>query len=105
MFIVSHLFGVVAVLDYIDRPLPTLHAVSAMGTRLRFYSKPWNGPVTPHCIPPDPDLLLEVEHWDYDILEEDGVQKFQAIVDEITKGCATPRTRQFVVVDPCLSKK
>ena len=29
------------------------------------------------------------ERWNYDVLEEEGVQKLQAIVEEIKGGCAT----------------
>ena len=79
------------VLDYIDCPLPTLYAVSAMGTRLCFYSKPRNGRLTPHRIPLDPDLMLDIaprERWDCDILEEGGVQRLQAVVEEIKQGCS-----------------
>jgi len=28
------------------------------------------------------------ERWNYDILKEDGVQRFQAVVEEIKQGCA-----------------
>jgi len=55
-----------------------------MGTKLCFYSKPRYGRLTPHRIPPDPDLTSDVvpkERWDCDILKEDGVQRFQAIVE------------------------
>jgi len=88
----SCLLRMMTVLDYIDCPLPTLHAISAMGTKLCFYNKSRNGPVTPHCIPPNLDPLLDVapvERWDCDILEEDGAQKFQAVIEEIIKGCET----------------
>jgi len=92
MLIASHSVGVLTILGHTDCPLPTFYAVSAMGTKLCFYSKPRDGRLTPHRIPPDPDLMLEVvpnERWDYDILEEDGVQRFRAIVEEIKRGCAT----------------
>ena len=92
MLIASYPFGMPIVLGYVDCPLPTLYAVSAMGTKICFYSKPRDGLLTPRRIPPDPDLILDVapiERWAYDILEEDGIQKFQAVVEEVKQGCAT----------------
>ena len=72
-------------------PLTALNAVSAMGTRLCFYRKPKNGPTQPPVIEPHPTLETETapaERWDRDVLEEDGIQRFQTIVDEIKQGCA-----------------
>ena len=62
-----------------------------MGTRLCFYRKPKNGPTQPPVIEPHPTLETETapaERWDCDVLEEDGIQRFQTIVDEIKQGCA-----------------
>ncbi|KAI8995688.1 hypothetical protein BD414DRAFT_249661 [Trametes punicea] len=77
--------------DVDNCPLPTLHAVSAMGTKLCFYKQPRNGRVSPRRIPSDPEMMVDVaprERWDCDILEEDGVQRFQAVVEEIKQGCS-----------------
>lgn len=90
--IVFHPFEILTALGYTDCPLPTLYAVSAMGTKLCFYSKLRDGTVTPTYIPSDPRLLLDVapkDRWDYDILEEDGAQRFQAVIEEIKQGCAS----------------
>ncbi|KAI6118732.1 hypothetical protein EDD16DRAFT_1831821 [Pisolithus croceorrhizus] len=79
------------VADVIDCPLPTLHAVSAMGTKLCFYSQPQDGLLTPRFILPDLELLVDVApkaRWDCDILEDDGAQRLQAVVEEIKQGCA-----------------
>ena len=79
-------------MGYIDCPLLTLYAVGATGTKLCLYSKPRDRPLIPRRILLDPDLILDAastERWDYDILEEDEVQKFQAVVEEAKQGCAT----------------
>ena len=72
-------------------PLATLHGVSAVGTRLAFYSRRGGGPVRPPRIAPDPQMMMDVapvtERWGSDILTEEGLQKLMAIVDEIKEGC------------------
>lgn len=75
----------------VDCPLPNLHTVSAMGTKLCFYNKSRDGRLA-HRIPSDPEFVVDIaprERWNYDVLEEEGVQKLQAIVEEIKGGCAT----------------
>ena len=75
----------------IDCPLPILYAISAMGAKLCFYSQPRNGQLTPRRILSDSEVTVDVaprERWNYDILKEDGVQRFQAVVEEIKQGCA-----------------
>lgn len=57
-----------------------------MGTRLSFYRKARDGYVHPPEIVPR--LIYEsdpapLERWDCDILEEEGMQRLQAIVAEI----------------------
>ncbi|PCH39847.1 hypothetical protein WOLCODRAFT_161917 [Wolfiporia cocos MD-104 SS10] len=74
-----------------DCSLPVLHAVSAMGTRLCFYQKPQVGPVQPPFIETDPSFESDTaprERWDCDILEEEGMQRIQAVVEDIKQGCA-----------------
>ena len=61
-----------------------------MGTKLAFYSKHGNGPVTPPGIVPDPQMVTDtapIERWDSDILTEEGLQRFMAVVNEIKEGC------------------
>ena len=75
---------------YTDCPLQTLHGVSAMGTKLAFYSKHGNGPATPPRIVPDLQMVADIapiERWDSDILTEEGLQRFMAVVNEIKEGC------------------
>ncbi|THH15674.1 hypothetical protein EW146_g4845 [Bondarzewia mesenterica] len=77
-------------------PLPTLHGVSAMGTRLCFYrldipAKGENAIILPLPIPRkylSSTDTAPAERWDCDILEEDGEAKFRAVVDEIQQRCA-----------------
>lgn len=74
----------------VDRcPLPILHAVSAMGTKFRFYrasrdtgssSDPLGAPKSSITSGPD---IPSVDCWDCDILEEEGARRFRAVVDYI----------------------
>ncbi|KAF8326229.1 uncharacterized protein EI90DRAFT_3031220 [Cantharellus anzutake] len=70
--------------------IPTLYAVSAMGTRLCFFSKQPGQPIVP--ITPlssiDETKTVPEEHWSYDILEEEGEQKFRAMVEETQQAYA-----------------
>ncbi|KAI6047003.1 hypothetical protein EDC04DRAFT_2626076 [Pisolithus marmoratus] len=78
--------------DVVGCPIPTLYAASAMGTKLCFYSKDRNGLVTPPFICSDHNARVDVapkERWDCDILEDDGAQKLQAVVEKIKQGCAS----------------
>ncbi|KAI5990345.1 hypothetical protein EDC04DRAFT_2815087 [Pisolithus marmoratus] len=78
--------------DVVDCPIPTFYAASAMGTKLCFYSKDRNGLVTPPFICSDHNALVDVapkERWDCDILEDDGAQRLQAVVEKIKRGCAS----------------
>ncbi|KAI5119171.1 hypothetical protein M0805_008654 [Coniferiporia weirii] len=61
-------------------PIQTLHAVSAMGTRLCFY----------HIDTTDVDKVTDTapaERWDCDILDEEGEARLRAVVREITGAC------------------
>ncbi|KAF8506278.1 hypothetical protein BU17DRAFT_71342 [Hysterangium stoloniferum] len=74
-----------------DCPLPVFHVVSAMGTQLCFYRKPRNEPVVPPFIPADRVLMTDTVPracWNCDILEEEGEQRFRAVVGEIKQACA-----------------
>ncbi|KAL6308958.1 hypothetical protein BKA93DRAFT_724946 [Sparassis latifolia] len=80
--------------DLVGRcPIPTLHAVSAMGTRLCFYRQdtgPGAGPILPIGIARHPERVNDVaraERWDCDILDPEGEARFRAVVEEIKVGC------------------
>jgi hypothetical protein len=78
-----------------DCPLPTLHAISALGTRLCFYSMDT-------IDAPDEDILpLQIARhptrvndyapavrWEYDVMEERGEAKLRAVIQEVLQGCA-----------------
>ncbi|KAJ7819776.1 hypothetical protein B0H14DRAFT_2835694 [Mycena olivaceomarginata] len=73
-----------------DCLLPTLHAVSAFGTWLAFYSKAKDHQIVPGGIPPDPVLLTDtapLDWWSCDVLEEEGRQRFRSLVTEIVQAC------------------
>ncbi|KAF8592216.1 hypothetical protein K439DRAFT_1610614 [Ramaria rubella] len=81
-----------------DCPIPVLHAVSAMGTRLAFYrmenvgggaDSAINGGdvIVPH--PLEGNAALLAEHWDCDILEEEGEARLRAVIQEIKDCCET----------------
>ena len=91
MFIALHQFGIPTALSCADSPLPTPYTISAMGTKICIYTKPRDGRVAPRRIPSDPEDLVDVtpkECWNYDILKEEGIEKFKAIVEEIKQGSA-----------------
>lgn len=73
-------------------PLLVLHTVSVIGNKLRFYEKPRGGPIQPPHVPVNsttgPTTTAPREHWSYDILEDEGEQKFCEIVAEIKHACA-----------------
>jgi hypothetical protein len=82
-----------------------------MGTKLRFYKKLQDGPIQPPLIdapkagtsdipplemysdsyndginPPRFGIgIPPIEHWDCDVLEEEGIRRLQAVVDEIVR--------------------
>ncbi len=75
-------------------PLETLHAVSALGTKLCFYSintRDDNATIDPLAIPQNPMRVNDpapANRWDSDILEAAGEERFRQIVEEINVGCA-----------------
>ncbi|KAI6031071.1 hypothetical protein PISMIDRAFT_6504 [Pisolithus microcarpus 441] len=74
-------------------PIPTVHAVSAMGTRLRFYHLDTTdvaGEIAPLSIPRHPTRVTETapkERWDCDVLDADGEARLRAVVDAIKEAC------------------
>jgi hypothetical protein len=75
-------------------PLGTLHVVSALGTKLCFYSldvKNRASRINPPRIDRDPDTVNDyapAERWDRDVLEASGEDKLLAVINEIKAGCA-----------------
>lgn len=70
--------------------IPTLHAVSAFGTRLCFYSAQEGGPIIPPTIILDPDLLVDtapMDRWDCDLLDDDGAIRLKEVVNKIRNQC------------------
>ncbi|KAJ7771337.1 hypothetical protein DFH07DRAFT_866376 [Mycena maculata] len=73
-----------------DCVLPTLHAVSAFGTKLAFYSTAKGHQIVPDPIPQDPTLLADtapLRWWICDVLQDEGRQRFSSMVNEIKQVC------------------
>lgn len=74
-------------------PIPTLHAVSAMGTRLCFYQLDTTdvaAEIVPHWIPQNSTRVIDTapaERWDCDILDANGEQRLRTVADEIKEAC------------------
>ncbi|EMD38600.1 hypothetical protein CERSUDRAFT_49068 [Gelatoporia subvermispora B] len=75
-------------------PIPMLHAVSAMGTRLCFYSLDTTDPnanILPLAIQRHPTRVSDTapaERWDCDVLDAQGEARLLAVVEEIKQACA-----------------
>ncbi|KAK0185582.1 hypothetical protein F5146DRAFT_1144090 [Armillaria mellea] len=75
-------------------PIPTVHGVSAIGTRLCFYRLDLTQPrlqIFPPAIPGDPCFTIDTapeERWDCSVLEAEGEVKLRAVMDEIKQACA-----------------
>jgi len=75
-------------------PLPTMHAVSILGTALCFYSLDTadaNAPILPLRISQHPTKLTDcapANRWEHNILAEKGEAKLRAIIEEVLQGCA-----------------
>jgi hypothetical protein len=75
-------------------PIPTLHAVSALGTKLCFYQVDTTTDepeILPRAITRRPTVVNDTapqKRWDCDILEPRGEAKFRQVVDEIKAECA-----------------
>jgi len=70
-------------------PLPKLHAVSAMGTKLCFYTA-YNHAITPPRIVGDDQLTVDTaprERWDCDVVEAEGAARLKAVVHEMQHAC------------------
>lgn len=68
-------------------PIQTLHAVSAMGTRLRFYSLDTTNVAG---IPQHPTGVTDTapkETWDCDVLDANGEARLRAVLDAIKEAC------------------
>lgn len=75
-------------------PIPTLHAVSAMGTRLCFYRLDTTNvaaEIVPRGILHDPHEMNAdsppEERWDCDVLDANGEERLRAVVEEIKEAC------------------
>ncbi|KAI0256297.1 hypothetical protein BJV78DRAFT_1117960 [Lactifluus subvellereus] len=74
-------------------PIPTLHAVSAMGTRLCFYHLDTidvAADIIPLGIPRHPTRVNDtapMERWDCDVLDAEGEARLRAVVDSIKTAC------------------
>jgi hypothetical protein len=78
-------------------PLPTLYGVSALGTKLCFYSlnvRETDLVIMPQAIPRDPILVTDTapaDRWAFDILEPAGEARFREVIQEIINGCLALR--------------
>ncbi len=74
-------------------PIPTLHAVSAMGTRLCFYHLDTTdvaADIIPLNIPRHPTRVNDTApmgRWDCDVLDAEGEGRLRSVVDSIKAAC------------------
>ncbi|KIJ95504.1 hypothetical protein K443DRAFT_682951 [Laccaria amethystina LaAM-08-1] len=72
-------------------PLSKLHAISAIGTKLCFYTVEAGSAITPPRIVGKDQLATDTAppgRWDCDVLEAEGAARLKAIVHEIGQACA-----------------
>ncbi len=75
-------------------PIPRLHAVSAVETRLCFYQRDATdkeAEIDPLAISRHPARVNDTtpeKRWDYEVLDAEGEEKFRSIVEEIKEECA-----------------
>ncbi|KAK0466272.1 uncharacterized protein EV420DRAFT_1510834 [Desarmillaria tabescens] len=75
-------------------PISTLHAVSAIGTRLCFYqldTADEEAEIKPLAIPRHPTRVNDTapeKRWNCDVLDAEGEKRFRSIVEEIKEECA-----------------
>ncbi|KAI9511913.1 hypothetical protein F5148DRAFT_1167416 [Russula earlei] len=72
-------------------PLSKLHAISAIGTKLCFYTAEAGRAITPPRIVADDQLATDTAplgRWDCDVLEAEGAARLKAVVHEIHQACA-----------------
>ncbi len=74
-----------------DMEIPVLHGVSAFGTKIAFYHYDNESRrLKPASIASDPYVLMDPapkKWWHYDILEQEGADKFREVVNEVKKMC------------------
>lgn len=71
-------------------PLSKLRGVSAIGTKLCFYTAD-DRTITPPRIVADDQFTIDTaprERWDCDVLEAEGAARLKAVVHEIQQACA-----------------
>jgi hypothetical protein len=75
-----------------DLAIPTLHGVSAFGTRLCFYRyEKESRQLQPLMIQPNLNSLTDVAPanlWNFDVLEAEGANRLRAVVDHVKQLCA-----------------
>jgi len=75
-----------------DMKIPILHGVSAFGTKIAFYTYDSESRrLEPRSIASDPIVLVDTapkEWWEYDILEQEGANKFREVVEAVKQMCA-----------------
>lgn len=72
-------------------PLSKRHAVSAIGTRLCFYSAEAGHTITPPRIVGDHRFITDtapLRRWDCDVLEAEGAARLKVVVHEIHQAYA-----------------
>lgn len=79
-------------LDCVDElQIPVLHGVSVFGTKMAFYRLNKTSHVLePRKIVPERDRLTDIapkDWWCWDILEDDGAEKFRAVADDVKIMC------------------
>lgn len=74
-----------------DMKIPVLHGVSAFGTKIAFYTYDCQtGRLEPGSIATDLHTLIDTapkEWWQYDILEQEGADKFRETVAAVKQMC------------------
>ncbi|KAK0243225.1 hypothetical protein EDD85DRAFT_878153, partial [Armillaria nabsnona] len=75
-------------------PIPRLHAVCAIETRLCFYQRDTTdeeAEIEQLAISRHPTRVSDTapeKRWDYDVLDAEGEEKFRSIVEEVKEECA-----------------
>jgi len=71
--------------------IPVLHGISAFGTKIAFYTYDCQtGRLEPGSITTDLHTLIDTapkEWWQYDILEQEGADKFRETVAAVKQMC------------------
>jgi len=75
-------------------PIGTLYGISAMGTKLRFYTLDLtlpNSHIMPEYVAPNLAYMVDTvpaRHWEYDILTPQGEDKLREVAEAIIAACA-----------------